>query len=99
MVNDMQSCLDGKHILFRNDSAMTSHFLNIAQRAKVTENGSLILMLFLSALTLICIVIATTIFVLRRRVFNSRVRASHEPLSPRPRQSDYCPINSQDENA
>ncbi|XP_046441645.1 acid sphingomyelinase-like phosphodiesterase 3b [Daphnia pulex] len=100
MVNDMKSCLDGKHVLFRNDPTMTDHFLKIAQRAKVAENGSLILTLFLSALALICIVIATSIFVLRRRrVYNSRVRASQEPLSPRPRQSDYSPIISQDENA
>jgi hypothetical protein len=100
MVNDMKSCLDGKHVLFRNDPTMTDHFLKIAQRARVAENGSLILTLFLSALALICIVIATSIFVLRRRrVYNSRVRASQEPLSPRPRQSDYSPIISQDENA
>lgn len=100
IVDDMQSCQDGKHVLFRNDLIMTTHFLNIVQRAKVVEIESLILVSVLTALTLICIVIASIVAVVyRRRVYNSLGRSSHEPFSPRPRSSDYSPIISQDESA
>ena len=94
----LQACHEeGKHILFRNDPIMNGHFLNIARRAKAAPNESLILVSFLAALTLLCVVIAATIFAMRRRsCIRSQSNTFYEQTSPRLRQSDYTLITSED---
>lgn len=96
MVGDMQACQGGEHVLFRNDPIMTSHFMNIAQRAHLFQNKSLILGSLLAALTILCIVIGATFVAMRRRSIRKSNGTSYEPVSSYPRQSDYTRIYSED---
>ena len=92
MVDDMQQCQAGEHVLFRNDPIMTSHFVNLSQRANVLSER-LILISFVGVLSLLCIIIGTSVLVVRRR---RRTSSGAEPISSYPRQCDYTPLAHED---
>lgn len=94
-VDDMDSCRRGEHVLFRNDPVMSSHFSQIYYRARLVEQGSLILVSFLAAMILFVSVICAAVLVKHRQSFYSPQGGHHyQPLPSHPRAFEYAPINS-----